>query len=375
MSRTLGRPDYVLIGLIAVTLGFGLLMLASAGTVVAFEQYGDAGYFVKRQLFAVAVGLVALVFLSRIDYHVWRRMAFVFLVITIVLLVLVLVPQLSEGAQGARRWLYLGPYSFQPSELAKLTFLLYLGMWLEKRGQGVQSFEYGLAPFLTLLGIIAGLIILEPNFSTMSVIVAISVVMFFVAGARAKHLLWIIGGAAAAALVLIKLAPYRAARFTVFLNPDLDPQGIGYHINQALLAVGSGGLWGLGLGHSRQKFNFLPEVTGDSIFAVIAEELGFIFSVGIILLFLAIMLRGLKIARSAPDLFGKLVATGITVWFIVQALFNISAMIGLAPLTGIPLPFISHGGTAVSIALAAVGILINISRQATGREAPTPRWR
>ena len=183
---------------------------------------------------------------------------------------------------------------------------------------------------------------LQPDMGTMTIIAITALVVYFVAGAPFKHLTWLILGASGLFLLLIKIAPYRAARLTVFLNPALDPQGIGYHINQALLAIGSGGIFGLGLGHSRQKYLYLPEVTGDSIFAVIAEELGLIFSLVLIILFLILMYRGLKIARSAPDTFGKLIATGIIVWLVLQAFINIAAMVTLIPLTGIPLPFISY---------------------------------
>ena len=188
-------------------------------------------------------------------------------------------------------------------------------------------------------------------------------VVYFVAGAPWKHLGWMAGGGLALFFILIKIAPYRAQRLTTFLNPELDPQGIGYHINQALLAIGSGGFFGLGLGHSRQKFNYLPEAAGDSIFAIIAEEMGFIFSVGLVLLFFALAYQGIKIARGAPDAFGKLLSVGIITWIMFQAFVNIMAMLGLLPLTGITLPFISYGSTSLVTSLAAMGLLINISRQ------------
>jgi len=232
-----------------------------------------------------------------------------------------------------------------------------------KNIEGIKDAAYGLKPFLVIVGSIVFLIMLQPDMGTMVIIAITAFIIFYVAGAPLKHLAWILLGASGLFLLLIKLAPYRAARFTVFLNPALDPQGIGYHINQALLAIGSGGIFGLGLGHSRQKYLYLPEVTGDSVFAVIAEELGLIFAIVLIMIFLFLMYRGLQIARSAPDNFGKLVAVGITVWIVLQAFINIAAMVTLVPLTGIPLPFISYGSSALATSLAAMGILISISKQ------------
>ena len=226
----------------------------------------------------------------------------------------------------------------------------------------MSDIYYGLLPFLFLLGVISALILLQPDMGTLTVIAVIAIVVYFIAGAPWKHLAFIgIGGLGVFAL-LIKLAPYRAARLTTFLNPELDPQGIGYHINQALLALGTGGIFGLGLGHSRQKFNFLPEPYGDSIFAVIGEELGFLLSVGLIVLFVLIMWRGYNIAKRAPDTFSKLVATGIVTWIAFQALVNIAAMVALIPMTGIPLPLISYGSTSLLTILASLGILVNISK-------------
>ena len=208
---------------------------------------------------------------------------------------------------------------------------------------------------------------LQPDMGTMIIISVTALAVYFVAGAPFKHLLWLILGASGLFLILIKIAPYRAARLTVFLNPAIDPQGIGYHINQALLAIGSGGIFGLGLGHSRQKYLYLPEVTGDSIFAVIAEELGLVFALVLIALFLVLMYRGLKIAKAAPDMLGKLVASGIIAWISLQAFINIAAMVTLIPLTGIPLPFISYGSSALASSIIAIGVLTNISKQTKNR--------
>ena len=218
-------------------------------------------------------------------------------------------------------------------------------------------------PFLIITGVIVLLIMLQPDMGTMIIIAVSGLILFFAAGAPWKHLLIVISGAAALFLLLIKIAPYRAARLTVFLNPELDPQGIGYHINQALLAIGSGGFFGLGLGRSRQKYLYLPEVTGDSIFAIIAEELGLVLTILLISLFCFLLYRGYKIAKNAPDIYGKLLSIGIVSWLVMQAFINIGAMVTILPLTGIPFPFISYGSSALVVALSAIGLLVNVSRQ------------
>ncbi len=356
-------PDYFLLGIVIFLIGFGLVMLSSAGAVVGFEKFGQADYFFRRQLTSFFVGLALFFFFVRVDYHVWRRFAFPALVGTIALLLLVFFPGIGFKAGGAQRWIHLGSFLIQPSEIVKLTFVIYLSVWLEKQGKGLHDFYYGLLPFAVLLGSVVILVLVQPDLGTVITIFSVSLVLYFSAGASMKHLGVLIFGALASFFVLVKMAPYRAARLTVFLHPELDPQGKGYHINQALLAIGSGGLFGVGLGHSRQKYNFLPEVTGDSIFAVIAEELGFIVAIGLLVLFVLLLRRGLAIARGAPDNFGKYLATGVASGIIIQALINIAALSGLLPLTGIPLPFISSGGSSLVATMAGIGLLTNIARQ------------
>jgi cell division protein FtsW len=356
------RPDYIFIILIGLLLIFGLTMLYSATTVVSLERFGQANYLIKRQiLFGLIPGLVLLFLTSRIRYHFWKRLALPLLLVSILLLLAVFIPGLGQSYGRARSWIEFFGISVQPSEIVKLTFILYLASWLASRGEEVTYFFYGFLPFLFFLGIISLLIALQPDIGTMFIIVLIGLVVYFAAGAKLWHLALVSLGGIGVFFLLIKTAPYRLARFLVFLNPELDPQGIGYHLKQALLAVGSGGLFGRGLGLSRQKYLYLPEVAADSIFAVIAEELGFILGAALIILFLILMWRGLYLARVAPDEFSRLVTVGIISWFVFQAMINIGAMVGLLPLTGLPLPFISYGGTALTISLAAVGILINIS--------------
>ena len=363
MSRSNAhQPDYVLLGIVAFLLLFGLVMLSSAGAVLGFQRFGDSNYFLKKQVLSVIVGAVAFFFAYRMDYHFWQKWAVPLMIGTIVLLVLVFLPGIGSYFLGARRWIQLGPALFQPSELAKLTFIFYLASWFERRVGTLHHVHESLLPFTVTVGIMAVLLLAQPDLGTALVLLAIALGLYFLAGGPWKYILGFIGAGLGFLLLVIKFAPYRAQRFTVFLNPDLDPLGIGYHINQAWIAIGSGGIFGLGLGRSRQKFNYLPEPAGDSIFAVTAEELGFLFSILFISAWVFFIIRGLRIASQAPDTFGRLVAGGIVTWLGLQAFINMAALSGLLPLTGIPLPFMSHGGSAIIVSMAAVGVLLNISR-------------
>lgn len=357
------NPDYLLIIIVFGLVVFGLVMLSSASSVVGWDRFEDNYYFLKHQLFRGAIpGIILLFFIAKVDYRKWKKFATGALIATLLLLIIVLIPSLSFEYGGARRWVAIGPLTLQPTEIAKLTFLLYLATWLEKKEKGVKDWKYGFLPFVTVLGVIGFLIMMQPDLGTLSIILISSIMVYFVAGAKLSHLAVMGAGGVVLLFLLIKAAPYRMARFTVFLNPELDPQGIGYQINQALLAIGSGGLFGRGLGKSIQKYNYLPEVTGDSIFAVVAEELGFVRVLLLIGLYLAFAYVGFRIAKKAPDMYGKLVATGITAWLSFQGFVNMAAMVSLIPLTGIPLPFVSYGGSALMFSLIAVGILINISK-------------
>jgi cell division protein FtsW len=358
------KPDYVLIVTVFALVIVGLIMLSSASAVLSYEKFGNNYYyFIHQLIYGALFGFFAFLITSRIDYHYWKKFAAFLLILTLVLLVMVFIPGLGFKHGGAHRWILIGGWTFQPAELAKLTFLLYLATWFDKRQKGVKDWHSGFLPFITILAIIGLLIVLQPNIGTMSIIMLSAITVYFVAGANISHLALLGLGGFGLFLLLVKIAPYRMARLTVFLNPELDPQGIGYQINQALLAIGSGGLFGRGLGKSIQKYNYLPEAYGDSIFAIIAEELGFIRVLILIALFLILAIKGFLIAKRAPDLFGKLVATGVTSWISFQAFINIAAMVNLVPLTGIPLPFISYGGSALLFSLTAIGILTNISKQ------------
>lgn len=360
------KADTTLLGIIGCLLIFGLVMISSAGVIYSETRFGDDYYFFKRQLFfGVLPGSFILFIVQRIDYHVWKKIAVPFFFISILFLILVFMPGIGSKVYGASRWIQLGPFSFQPSEMAKLSVILYLAAWLESRGvHRIKDFYEGVLPFMGIMGLIGFLIIKQPDTGTLGVIILTSLAIFFVSGAKIKHLLSIGGLGMIGLWILIKIEPYRFNRILAFRNPGADPQGIGYQISQALLAVGSGGIFGVGLGNSRQKFNYLPEPVGDSIFAVIGEEIGLIGGLILIGLFVVLAMRGFKIAKNAPDNFGRLIATGIVMWIIFQAFINIGANIALIPLTGIPLPFISYGGTSMIFLMSAIGILLNISKQA-----------
>ncbi|MBI5370333.1 putative lipid II flippase FtsW [Candidatus Uhrbacteria bacterium] len=346
---------------------FGLIMLWSASAPSGYEQFSDSYYYLKHQLiFGFIPGVAAMFLLSRVSYTFWHRHAWNLLIISLALLVLVFIPGVSAGIGTAHSWISVGGlFSVQPSEIVKLTFLFYLAAWLGARDEhGMRDAHSGFLPFLLVLGTIMLLMVLQPDIGTMSIIAAMALVVYFTAGAPIVYVGGLILAGVGALTILIKAAPYRAARFTTFLHPELDPKGIGYHINQALLAIGSGGFFGLGYGHSRQKFQYLPEVAGDSIFAVVGEELGFVVSLLVIGIFLLLLWRLLHIAQHAPDKFAKYVVIGIASWICIQAFVNIGSMVALMPITGVPLPFISYGGTSLAVTMAAIGVVLNISKHA-----------
>ncbi len=360
-----GVSDKMLFSIVGILTLFGVLMISSAGIVYADVRFDDPYFFFKRQLIGVVLGFIAMFVLSRVDYHIYRKLSVPIFVVAVFLLVLVLIPGIGTGAYGANRWIGIGPMSFQPSELMKIALIIYVAAWCAGKGEDIiTNIKEGLGSFLAIVAAACGLVLLQPDVGTTAMLVFIAVGIFFLAGGRISHIA-LIGAMGVVALIgLIIAAPYRMARFTAFINPDADPQGTGYQVQQAMIAIGSGGLLGLGLGHSKQKGLYLPEPVGDSIYAIIAEELGLIGAVAVVVLFALFAWRGMRIAKKAPDTFGSLVAGGITIWIVGQAIMNIAAITSLMPLTGIPLPFISYGGTSVVFTLASVGILLNISKQA-----------
>jgi len=364
MANKENKADRILLYLTFALLVFGLIMVASAGIGYSRSRFGDAYFFFKRQLVGVSIGLVALYLTQKINYNFWKKISFPFFALSIIFLILVFIPGIGSKIYGANRWIQLGIVSFQPSEMLKLALIIYLAAWFEGRGERSRDFFEGMLPFVAIIGVVSFLLIKQPDMGTLGVTILIAMSIYFINGAKISHMLLLAFGGFLSFYALMKTESYRMDRFLVFLHPELDPKGVGYQINQALLAIGSGGILGVGLGHSLQKFNYLPEPAGDSIFAIIGEELGLIGAAVLIILFVALSLRGLRIARKAPDIFSKLVAVGIVAWIFFQAFINIAAISGLVPLTGVPLPLISYGGTSVIFLMAGIGILLNISKQA-----------
>jgi cell division protein FtsW len=356
-----GEGDRVLLVLIGVIVLIGLVMLFSASPAIAYLRHKDSYYFITRQILWLVLGVIAFLFFAKIDYRFWKERATLLLFMSVVLLVIVFIPGIGSEWGSARSWIFVFGQSFQPSEFVKLTFLLYLAAWLESREGHFENIEKSIVPFLFVLGVISGLMILQPDLGTLSIIGFSSLVVYYVAGGKKRHLFVII---LAGLFGLMIMLPYQKDRIMCLKDPASDPKDKCYQVNQSLIAVGSGGIFGRGLGASRQKFSYLPEVVNDSIFAVICEETGFIFAGFFISLFGFLLYRGAKIAELAQDTFGKLSALGITAWITTQALVNISGTINLIPLTGIPLPLVSYGGTSMIATLGALGLLYNISKHA-----------
>lgn len=368
-AKSRRQPDYILLGATAALLILGTLILAGVSAAFSQERFGSSYYFLNHQLLYGLLPGIILGFLAfRIRLDVLKKWSPVLLLINLALLGMVFLPKIGSAFGGATRWINIGPVSFQPSEFLKLTFILYLASWLavrtEKIGSGKRGANFGqtLIAFLIVIGLISLFLISQPDISTLLVILISAGLMYFLAGTVFWHSIFLISIGLGALLVLIKLAPYRMARILVFLNPETDPMGTGYQIKQALIAVGSGGLSGQGLGMSQLKFGFLPQSISDSIFAIFAEETGFIGAFFLIFLFLVFLWRGFKIGKLSQDKFSSLAALGITSWIIIQGFVNIGSMTGLLPLTGIPLPFIGYGGSALVAELIGVGILLNISK-------------
>jgi cell division protein FtsW len=373
MNARSGRSDFVLLGVVAVLLMVGLQALYSASFALAMSEFNDPAYFIFRQLIFVIPGLMLMVLFWRIPYTVWRRLAFPGLIAALIALGVVLIPGLGVNVYGAQRWIYLGPLpAVQPSEFVKLAIIIYLAAWLADRPERVKSLATGLIPFGIIVGLIVAPVMLQPDLGTTTIVGVTAIALYYLAGAPSTHLIAIFGGLATLA-PLILTASYRSSRMEAFWDPYKDPLGVGFHIIQSLIAIGSGGLTGLGFGSGRQKFFYVPGSHTDAIFAIIGEELGFIGSVVVIGLFVLLGVRGFRIASRCPDRFGALLAAGITTWLCVQAFINIGGITRTIPFTGIPLPFISYGGSALLALLCAVGILLNISRAANVEETDAER--
>lgn len=366
----LRRIDLGLLLAILVLVAIGVEMVFSASFVVAHNQFGDGTYFLTRHLFWIAIGLVALAVGASIDYRILPRFAVVIYLGSLALLALVLIPGLGQVTYGSARWLNLGPLSFQPSEVTKVALVIYLASWLAKVGDTVNDLRGGIIPFSLILLLTAGLVLLEPNLGTATVLTATAASTFFVAGVSLVHTLSAALVGAGGIAVLMGLAHsaagggYWSQRVEAFMDPWLYAEGIGWQTTQTLLALGSGGLTGLGLGAGRQKYYYVPNAHTDSIFAIVGEEIGFVGTSLVLALFLFIAWRGLAIAFSAPDPLGRLLAAGITSMIVWQALLNMAVISNTIPFTGEPLPFISYGGSAMVVNLSAAGILLSVSRRA-----------
>ncbi len=351
----------------------GVVMVYSASAVAAQSQFGDSAWFLKRHLIYVVIGWLAMSVAWRIHYPRLRTLTLPMLGITVLTLLLTLNPHFGREAGGARRWLALGVLHFQPVELAKLAMILYLANFLANRGARAREFTAGLLPPLIVLAALALPILRQPDLGSVLVLATITVAMLFVGGARLSHLLAAAAAAAPIAAVFVFHSGYRIQRLAAFLDPWRDPRGSGFHIIQSLLALGSGGVFGLGLGQSRQKFFFLPERHTDFIFAIIGEELGLLGTAAVILLFLGLACWGYRIASRCPNRYGALLTVGLTTMLVGQAALNIGVVSGALPVTGVPLPFISFGGSSLVLNSIAVGILLNISQYAHPVERIVPQ--
>lgn len=346
----------LLVSVIIITF-FGLFMIYDASSFVAFRDFGDKYHYIKDQSVWILLGFIALTFFSFFNYQKLYSLALPILSVALVLLIMVFVPGIGVGFLGAHRWIDVGIFSLQPAEFVKLGLAIYLAAWFSNKEKG------RLPAFLLLMGLVLGLVMAEPDMGTTIVILAQALTIYFLSGANVLHLTLLAPLIGFLGFLFIKLSPYRTKRLEAFLNIDSSFESSSYHVKQILIAFGAGGLTGVGLGNSLQKYAYLPESTTDSIFAIIAEELGFAGAVVLIVFFIFIIYRCFKIAVNCRDNFGKLLAGGITTFLAVQTIINLAAQTALVPLTGIPLPFISYGGSSLIIDLAAIGILLNISRK------------
>jgi cell division protein FtsW len=344
---------------IVILAAIGILMVYDSSVAISQRDFGNAYHFVREQIKWFVIGFSVFTLFSFIKYTVWKHYALPFFLGTLVLLVAVFVPGFGIQALGAHRWINFGFFILQPAELAKCTLVIYLSAWFS------TNEEDRFVAFLLLMCMVLGLIMLEPDMGTSLLLLFTSLSLYFVSGARLGPMLVLLPIFGAAIVALAVLSPYRMARITTFLNPEADPLGSSYHIRQALISLGSGGIFGVGLGKSRQKYEYLPEANTDSIFAIVGEETGIVGTFTVTGLFMFVVWRCFKIARRVEDRFGKLLALGIGSWIGIQVLVNIGAMVALVPLTGVPLPLLSYGGSNLVITFAALGMVLNISKKQT----------
>lgn len=353
---------FLIITLLLVVSGFLIFNSASLGLLTqGGEKFSQVTF--NQIVFGLMGGLVACLVTWKVDYNIWRKYSLLIFGMGLILNILLFVPGLGLAHGGAKRWLDFGLFSFQPSELLKIAFIIYSAAWIASARDRIDTFWGGLVPFSLILLIPAILLLLQPDTDTLVVVFITGISMFVAGGGKWKHAGTLVLAACIGLAVVAFVRPYVMERILTFINPDRDPLGSSYQIQQSLIAIGSGGIFGRGFGKSVQKFNFLPEPIGDSIFAVMSEEFGFVGSLSLILLFVAFAIRGGTIGARAPDSFGGLLSLGIVILIVSQSFINIGAMLGVLPLTGIPLLFVSHGGTALFITLAEVGIVLNVSKR------------
>lgn len=369
MSRVTSNPksvDSILIVIITLLVGAGFLIFSSASLgLLARDGASFSSVAFSQFVFGIIGGGVALFITSNIYYRHWRRFAFYIFLLSLIATAAVFIPGIGMSHGGATRWLNLGITTVQPSEFLKIGFVVYLATWFSGIQNKIHDWRYGLMPFVGSVAIVGVIMLAQPDTDTFMIMAASGMAMFLAAGAKWRDILGIIGAGLLGLLIIALLRPYVMDRLTTFLDPEADQLGSGYQINQSLIAIGSGGALGRGFGQSIQKFEYLPEAIGDSIFAVYAEEFGFFGSTLLIVGLVSLALRGYKTAAQAEDIFGTLLVTGFITVIIAQAFLNIAAMTGIAPLSGLPLPFISHGGTALMATLAALGIVLNVSKYRT----------
>lgn len=358
------NTDYrLLLGIVVLLNIFGLLMVLSASAVSALEKYGSSWYQFSRQGVWLAFGVVALVFVSRFDYRNLAKFTKLFLAICAALMVIVLIPGVGKNVNGASRWVGVGQLTIQPSELLKLTLVIFAAALLTERRNSMDDWRETVRPIVIVFGGFAILLLLQPNLGTTIIIASILMIMMYVAGAPGKPLAVLGGFMAVGAIGLAFMEPYRVRRLMAFTDPWADPDGVGFQTIQSQIGLVNGGWFGVGLGEGRAKYGFLPEAHTDFIFSIITEELGFLGAAVVIALFMALILVGIRIALRTKDRFGMLLATGITAWIAVQGFVNLGAVVGVLPITGVPLPFVSAGGSSLVVTMAAIGVLLNIARQ------------
>jgi len=363
MMTIRGKVDkpFLLISIILLIVGFFIFSSASLA-LLAKENSNYSSIAFSQTVLGLFLGIVAMIVSTRLDKKIWKKLAFYLLLVAIIFNILVLVPGIGSEHAGARRWIVLGTISFQTSEIMKLAFIIYFAAWASKVKEKIKTFRWGLLPLLILLTITGTLLLQQPDTDNFVLIIVVGVAMFVAAGGKWRHVFLIVFAGVVGITLLAFMRPYIMQRITTFFNPQEDAQGASYQVQQSLIAIGSGGLFGRGFGQSIQKYTYLPEPVGDSIFAVAAEEFGFIGSVILLILFVLFATRGIKIASGTENTFSRLIVVGIVIMIVSQAFVNIGAMLGVVPLSGITLPFVSHGGTSLLLTLLEVGIVLSISR-------------